>query len=83
MLSTDTQSTKLINIVLKYSILFDQSQRDGPNDIGDPYDQRPEEKSAYKFFSKIAGDDMEVDAMELQKVINHVFKKGLLQIITN
>ena len=26
---------------------------------------------------------MEVDAMELQKVINHVFKKGLLQIITN
>ncbi|XP_075679746.1 calpain-9-like isoform X1 [Dermatophagoides pteronyssinus] len=51
--------------------------RDGPNDIGDPYDQRPEEKSAYKFFSKIAGDDMEVDAMELQKVINHVFKKEL------
>lgn len=46
------------------------------NDIGDPYDQRPEEKSAYKFFSKIAGEDMEVDAMELQKVINHVFKKG-------
>ncbi|XP_075591567.1 calpain-B isoform X6 [Dermatophagoides farinae] len=51
--------------------------RDGVNDIGDPYDQRPEEKSAYKFFSKISGDDMEVDAMELQKVINHVFKKEL------
>ncbi|UXI16507.1 Serine-arginine protein 55 [Sarcoptes scabiei] len=46
------------------------------NDIGDPYDQGPE-KSAYKFFSKIAGDDMEVDAQELQKVINHVFKKEL------
>lgn len=34
------------------------------------------EKAAKTFFQKIAGDDMEVDAFELQQVLNHAFKKG-------
>lgn len=35
---------------------------------------------AMEFFAKIAGEDMEVDAKELQEVLNHALKKGLIAI---
>lgn len=31
---------------------------------------------ADNFFAKVAGEDMEVDAKELQAVLNHALKKG-------
>ncbi|KAI2805674.1 Calpain-1 catalytic subunit [Blomia tropicalis] len=40
-------------------------------------DRTDNEKSAFQFFQKIAGEDLEVDALELQKIVNHVFKKEL------
>lgn len=33
---------------------------------------------AMDFFAKIAGEDMEVDAKELQEILNHALKKGIL-----
>lgn len=29
------------------------------------------------FFTRIAGEDMEVDAAELQEILNHALKKGI------
>ena len=31
-----------------------------------------------QFFKKISGDDMEVDAFELQEVLTYILKKGRL-----
>ncbi len=36
----------------------------------------PEAGSASAFFAKIAGEDMEVDAKELQEVLNCALKRG-------
>lgn len=40
-------------------------------------DRSDTEKNAFKFFQDVAGADLEVDALELQKIMNHVFKKGM------
>lgn len=37
---------------------------------------KPPSAIANEFFAKIAGDDMEVDAKELQQVLNYALKKG-------
>lgn len=43
-----------------------------PHDLG-----RKTLSGAQEFFARIAGEDMAVDANELQEILNHALKKGI------
>jgi len=70
-----------MKIVYTLSSLLLCSQRDGSGDDDDDDKEDPRKKQLRQYFDRLAGDDNEIDAEELQDILTTSLKKGICNIL--